>query len=419
MATSEDESTPEKDKSAKKARARRGAGARKNGADANHSPTLALLKEQHETLLSRVRAGDNDRRKGVRDIDALWQTHRRIENEIVLPAARKAAKDQAALDDIEVRAEFIDLMLDDLVMGADRRLFDARLSAIAKQIEELIALEEKPRTGLFALALSQADPTELNNQIKMFAEQLGSPSKGRTADAGSRQSSRGQGASSEESNIMPRTTMRERDDEGRFVSDDDNRNYHRGGGSRSGGPDRDEYGRFMSDDDDRDSMRGRGGRDQERQSRRYDERRSSRYEDDDDRRGQRRGGWFGDSEGHSEASRRGWDEPDHGRSGWYGDPQGHSEASRRGWDEPDHGRSGWYGDPEGHSEASRRGWEERRASPSRSSRYDERRSSRYDDDDVRGGRRYDDDNRGRRGRGWYGDSEGHSQASRRGWDDRR
>jgi hypothetical protein len=55
------------------------------------------------------------------------------------------------------------------------------------------------------------------------------------------------------------------------------------------------------------------------------------------------------------------------------------------------------GDPEGHSEASRRGWEEREGSRSR---------SRYDDDD---------DRRGNRGHGgWYGDPEGHSQAARRG-----
>jgi hypothetical protein len=58
------------------------------------------------------------------------------------------------------------------------------------------------------------------------------------------------------------------------------------------------------------------------------------------RRGRRaHGGWFGDPEGHSEASRRGWDDPDHGRSGWYGDPEGHSEASRRGWDERGGSRS--------------------------------------------------------------------------------
>jgi len=56
--------------------------------------------------------------------------------------------------------------------------------------------------------------------------------------------------------------------------------------------------------------------------------------------------------------RRGQDNPRHGESGWYGDREGHSEASRRGWDNPHHGESGWYGDPEGHSETSRRGWKD-------------------------------------------------------------
>ncbi len=46
------------------------------------------------------------------------------------------------------------------------------------------------------------------------------------------------------------------------------------------------------------------------------------------------------------------------------------------------GQGGWFGDSEGHSEAARRGWENPDHGPS----------------------------------GWYGDSRGHSEASRRGWD---
>ena len=70
------------------------------------------------------------------------------------------------------------------------------------------------------------------------------------------------------------------------------------------------------------------------------------------------GGWFGDSEGHSDAARRGWERSDHRPSGWFGDSEGHSEASRRGWERSDHRPSGWFGDPEGHSRAARRGWGE-------------------------------------------------------------
>src|SRR5262249_21467056 len=126
-------------------------------------------------------------------------------------------------------------------------------------------------------------------------------------------------------------------------------------------PARDDEGRFTSsrsryDDDDRRSSR-------------------SRYsEEDDDRRGGRgHGGWFGDSEGHSAASRRGWGE----RGGW-----------RR-------GRTG--GDEDGPRFMCARG-EAGRVTSVR---------SRYDDDD--------DDRRSGRGHGgWYGDPEGHSQAAWRG-----
>ncbi|MDD4615843.1 MAG: hypothetical protein PHW76_01825 [Alphaproteobacteria bacterium] len=49
---------------------------------------------------------------------------------------------------------------------------------------------------------------------------------------------------------------------------------------------------------------------------------------------------------------------DMGQGGWFGDPEGHSEASGRGWENPEHRPSGWFGDPEGHSRASRKGWGE-------------------------------------------------------------
>jgi hypothetical protein len=271
----------------------------------------------------------------------------------------------------------------------------------------------------------------------------------------------------------------------------DSRDDRRGWG-RSG-PQRDERGRFTDDDDRRYGRdesygsRGRSGRDD-------DERRSSSRGDDD--RGQ---GWYGDSEGHSEAARRGWESrgresasrydserssrsgrydddrrsssgsDDRGR-GWYGDSEGHSEAAQRGWEnrgresssrydderrtssrhdgdrmssrdedyrgngrsgrngDDDRGHGGWFGDSEGHSEASRRGWENRGRESS--SRYDdERRTSSRQDDERRTSSRQDDDRgNGRSGRGrendrdhggWFGDSEGHAEAARRGWQGRR
>ena len=68
-----------------------------------------------------------------------------------------------------------------------------------------------------------------------------------------------------------------------------------------------------------------------------------------------------DSEGHSEASRRGWERSDHGEQGPDDDRESDRRLVSRSRDDDDRndGRSrGWFGDFEGHSETSRRGWED-------------------------------------------------------------
>lgn len=237
-------------------------------------------------------------------------------------------------------------------------------------------------------------------------------------------------------------------------------------------PDRDDEGRFVSEDERGYRSSSRGGSSRSR----------SRYEDDDDdyrssrSSGRGQGGWFGDPEGHSQASERGWEDRGHSRSvssrggssrsryeddddrssrsssgrgrghgGWFGDPEGHSKASERGWEDRGQSRSassrggssrsryeddddddrrsssgrgrghgGWFGDPEGHSEAAERGWEDRGHSRSASSRGGSSRSRYEDNDDDRRG----SSGRGRGHGGWFGDPEGHSEAAERGWEDR-
>ena len=176
---------------------------------------------------------------------------------------------------------------------------------------------------------------------------------------------------------------------------------------------RDERGRFTDEDDD---DRGRSSS-------------SRRRDDDDDRsyrsRGRENGGsgWYGDSRGHAEAAHRGWetrrsegryqDEDEDYRSGYgRGSRSRYEEDDRRGYcqgggqgggqyrsgsssggrmsegSDRDRGQGGWFGDSEGHSEASRRGWDERRSSGRYEDDDDDRRrrmrsSSRDDDDDDR------------------------------------
>jgi hypothetical protein len=451
-----------------------------------------LLKAQHQelrTVLAKRSDANADRDAIVKEFAAVWLPHVAVEQEILAPALKNAGTDDEKLAAVAIQKEIINLLLADLLRGDNREFVQAKLDALAKQFDAHMEGADAEDTGMFAIVSSAASSSPgLNAQMNARYERL----KARFANmdesigeamvmlaprhlsvpSNSRQNRREYEMSSRYSN------MRERDDQGRFMSgdergysrgdperDDNSRFMSEGGSRRSTGRERDDEGRFTSDngpsrgrfqgDEHHYGPRSLGsmGRDRDDDGRfmsdggsrsrgRYDDederygRRSMGRERDDDARSSRRGGssegrgtggWFGDSQGHSEASRRGWEGGSHGDSGWYGDSEGHSQASRRGWDNPRHGESGWYGDSEGHSEASRQGWEGREGGRSsrhdeRSQRHDEMQSrsrSRYDDD--RDHRRSDDYDRGNggRGQGWSGDPEGHSEASRRGWQNRR
>lgn len=431
---------------------------------------IALLTQDHRTVEQNFARFEkatrrSEKEKLVRAICNDLVIHAMIEEEIFYPACREQLDADDKLDEAQVEHDSAKLLIRELREARPGDPFyDAKMHTLAEQVRHHVAEEEDPKEGIFAKArgggvdlqalgqqlqkrktelvrLAESDRLPKPSPVALGTTRSNTPKSSREemendemAQYYERDYSDGRSGSGRGGRGGSMGNDRPRDEYGRFMSDDDRggRGGRSGGGryaddddDRRGGDgrarsaqarERDEYGRFMSDDD-RGGRGGRGG--------------GGRYADDDDDRrgggGRRTGGWFGDPEGHSRASREGWRTSDHEGSGWYGDREGHSEASRRGWRNSDHEGSGWYGDPEGHSEASRRGWD---------SRDDRGRSDgRYgrDEDDDRGGRSrsearyrddYDDDRgRGRSGRGsrggWFGDSEGHSQAARRGWDDRR
>ncbi len=435
---------------------------------ANHGEAIVgRLKGQHRALqaaLDKRSAPTADAREIARQFAAIWVPHELIVRDVFGSAPQKLGETAETLAASQIRKDLLNFLLVNLLeegRGAQRAELEALANAFAALLradEEDGFLEVVASTIGSAAAVSQIE-SRFERARQRF-ERLDDNTIGEAIEllAPRRLSVPGRRQRNERERYdMARysSQSRDRDEQGRFTSDDEREYGRSGGGYRGGTPQRDEAGRFLSDDD----RRGRG---------RYedDERRSRSRDDDDDRRsgngGRGRGqsgqsGWFGDSEGHSEASRRGWERSDHGESGWFGDREGHSEASRRGWENPDHGRSGWFGDREGHSEASRRGWENSDHGQSgwygdreghseasrrgwdeghRSQRRDEddngrrmsERSARHESDDRRGGYesrrggRYEDDERSGSSRshsGWSGDPEGHSEASRRGWERRR
>jgi hemerythrin superfamily protein len=439
---------------------------------------VEALKQDHrkvEQLFAEYEsAEDEDRKDGLlQQICAELIIHTKLEEELFYPACRAAATGEDMLDEAQVEHDSAKLLIADLLYSPATDGFrDAKVKVLSEQIKHHVAEEEKPDGGILAQAEAQGvDTVELTQALKKRKEDL----QGRAADL---QPTRAVSLNFDYSDTEERMARngnneRDRDERGRYVSDDDARDERRssGGGSRSRG----------RDDDDERGGRGRGwyggseGHSQaaRRRSDDDDDRRFSRSRgrdnDDDDRGGRGRGGWFGDSEGHAQAARRRWDEDDErggsrsryrddddddrrgsrsrsrddddddrggrgrGRGcGWYGDSEGHAEAARRRSDDDDDRRGsrsrgrddddddrgsrgrgrGWYGDSEGHAEASPRGREDEERGGSRS-------RSRNDDDDRRSGSRSrggsDDEGHG----GWFGDPRRHAQAARRGWENRR
>jgi hemerythrin superfamily protein len=403
-----------------------------SGTAAAAQDAATLLKSDHrkvEGIFAQYKTANSseDKSKLAKQVCKELIVHTKLEEEIFYPACREKNVEDDMLDEAQVEHDGAKMMIAELISGSpDDEFYDAKVNVLSEYIKHHVGEEEKPRTGIFAKAKAAGvDMEGLGQKLQSRKQQLVSqldendlePPKPRALHPEQATRSRAQ-----EDYRMPRqSNYRERDERGRFTDDDDDRGRSRGG---------------------------------------YSSR--SRYDDDDDRSsrssGRSRGGWFGDSEGHSEASREGWesrgssrggyssrsrddDDDDRrssrgrGQGGWFGDPEGHSEASREGWesrgssrssrsrydddDDDDRrgssrngggrgrGQGGWFGDSEGHAEAAREGWESRGSSRGSS------RSRNDDDDDDRRG-----SSRGRSHGGWFGDSRGHSEAARRGWEDR-
>jgi hemerythrin superfamily protein len=286
------------------------------GADA-----IALLKADHRKVDALFKqyesAPDNRKAQLIQQISRELVVHTMIEEEIFYPACRRAASDEEPLDEAQVEHDSAKVLIADLMETDGRDQYrDAKVTVLAEMIRHHVKEEEEPSAGIFARAQSAGVNTaDLARRVTARKQEL----EGRTRDL----------EPSRPVSLHPQRIFQGRQQEDSMARQDET------------GRERDDRGRFMSDDDDR----------------RY----SSRGRDDDDR-GRGRGGWFGDPEGHSEAARRGWDERDDERSRSTrsrDDDRRYSSRSRDDDDRRDRGQGGWFGDSRGHSEAARRGWEDR------------------------------------------------------------
>ena len=312
---------------------------------------------------------------------ALWLPVHAVDLELLVPALREAGAPESQSYAARVRKDLLNIVLADLISNDHSQdTSGARLEALSDAFGAYQKAAEQEREGL------GEKEGDLGRRMKDRFDRL----KGRFSDlddvlgeamdllaprslsvSASRRRSRRE-------NDMPRysSDTPERDDQGRFTSDND-----RGSSRGRGGGDRDESGRFASE--------GRSSR--------------SRYDDDDNRsRGRDESGRFS-SEGRSSRSR--YDDDDNRSRGRDESGRFASERNRDDNDDRSRGRD-----------------ESGRFMSERNRRYDEDTRSRGRDDDRDSDRRSasrsrdDDDRNEGRSRGWFGDSEGHSEASRRGWE---
>lgn len=403
-----------------------------------------------QALRSRTETGEADDQDeaACRTIASAWLVHEALVDEFVLSAPGVDGDGDPAVEDHRIEVDTTKILIRVLAGAREASRRAALMRALVARIERLLDAEEALEGSLFARTERRKSP-DLAARIDRRRAALerdvmaSPPMLARLGAALSEKRNR------QENDVMrSNDNMRERDEQGRFVSDDvrqgrsrserggyesssrrssrndDRDEYgrftggrHRDDDGRSNGRDRDrdEYGRFTSDRDDRDD-RGRHMSDRDRD----DRGRFTSHRDDDDRgsRGRGHGGWFGDREGHREAAREG----SRGRGASYDDDRRYGRSDRDDDDRRGRGRSddyddrdmrarddddrqdrrGWFGDREGHAEAAREGW----------------RTRRHDDDDD-GRSRGRDDDRDERSGGWFGDARGHAEAARRGWQNRR
>jgi hemerythrin superfamily protein len=419
-------------------------------AAANTVNAINLLKQDHKKVTTLFRqfksAGSSeDKTRLAREICTELTVHTLLEEEIFYAACREAKVEDSALDEAQVEHDGAKLLIAELQrQRPDSPFYDAKMTVLSEYIKHHVGEEEKPGDGIFAKArAAKLDLNALGQRLTERKEELLKQAREgklespvpRSLDLQSIPTDR------QETPTMGRLD-RDRDEQGRFTGDDDGRNGGRDYASRSGG--RGEQGRYMSDDDDRNGG-GRGGyssRSNERE--RDDEGRFTSNDDrgggrssyrDDERSGgyQSRGGGSRYQEednrsygGGGERGRSSWNDDQRQDRGGYENRGGGMEGRERGRYEnsDDYSRGaqdgrgggrGWFGDSEGHSRAAEQRWEDRGGGGhGRSSRDDDQ-----DDRGSRGGRQGSQGGQNGQGQGgWFGDSRGHADAARRGWQNR-
>ena len=333
---------------------------RNAGASGTSAAAIEMLKQDHravEGLFEQFEQADEQQKERlVEQICSELIIHTKLEEEIFYPACREAGVESDKLDESQVEHDGAKMLINDLLEAdSNTPYFEAKVSVLKEMIKHHVEEEEEPSEGVFAQAQKHdIDEADLAQEITERKQELQERGIGRRPARPITLGMSGDFRSSMGGERMGGHDERFRggNERGYGTSRRYEENEYEGGYGRSG-----RHG--SGSEGDWNEGRYGGSREQASYGRRYEEddrRLRSPYDDrDEDRRyGRGQSGWYGDPRGHSEASRRGWEE----RREDDGDHRRH--RSRGDGDDRRGGHGGWSGDPRGHAEAARRGWQHRR-----------------------------------------------------------
>jgi hypothetical protein len=193
------------------------------------------LKAQHQELqviLAKRSDAKPDPDTIVKEFAAVWLPHIAVEREVLAPALRRAGIDSEKGAAGAIQKDVINWLLADLLRGGGRQFGQAKLDALAKHLDAHVAGADIEETGMLAhVSTAEQAGHEMGAQVKAYHQRLKSrfanmdESIGEALDllAPQRLSAPiGSQRNRRESEMNRYSNMRERDDHGRFTSDDDN-----------------------------------------------------------------------------------------------------------------------------------------------------------------------------------------------------
>ena len=140
------------------------------GAKSGATEAVELLKAQHRDLQAALAKRSDvgaDPSAIVKEFAIAWLPHMAVERDVLVPALSDAGIDEDKIAAMAIQKDIINLLLADLLQDESGQFGQAKLEALAKQFDALLAGAEGEDDGLFAIVSSAENAIPgLNAQMK-------------------------------------------------------------------------------------------------------------------------------------------------------------------------------------------------------------------------------------------------------------